>query len=102
MPILLTPLHARYTLPSFVAAILQITLPPEGTGVVENDFALGSKRTSLFGASLKPHGFGFGYESAITPNRCELSFVLPSNGLRLAWCEPPSSLNDDGRLAHAC
>jgi hypothetical protein len=38
IPILFTPLHARYTLPSFVAAMLRMTPPPEGTGVVENDF----------------------------------------------------------------
>ena len=46
---LFTPLHAKYNLPSLVAAILRTTPPPEGMGVVENECVFGSKRTSVFG-----------------------------------------------------
>src|ERR1700746_1550347 len=46
---LFTPLHARYSLPSFVAAMLRTTPPPEGIGVAENDFVFGSKWTRVLG-----------------------------------------------------
>src|SRR5207249_2745055 len=46
---LFTPLQARYSLPSGVAAMLRTTPPPDGMTVDEKAFERGSNRTSVFG-----------------------------------------------------
>src|SRR5437588_2347586 len=48
-PTLFTPLHAIYTRPSAVAAILRTVPPPEGIFSRAMASVLGSKRTSVFG-----------------------------------------------------
>src|SRR5437667_6787060 len=50
-PTLLTPLQARYTRPSEVAAIFRTVPPPEGIFVRANSSVFGLKRTSVFGVT---------------------------------------------------
>jgi len=49
MPTLSTPLQAMYTRPSFVAAMLRTTPPPDGISALANVSVFGSKRTIVFG-----------------------------------------------------
>src|SRR5690349_7297693 len=50
-PTLFTPLHAIYTRPSTVAAILRTVPPPDGIFVRAIASVLGSKRSSVFGCT---------------------------------------------------
>src|SRR5215472_1664093 len=51
MPTLSTPLHAMYTRPSAVAAILRTTPPPDGMFARANVAVLGSNRMMVFGCT---------------------------------------------------
>src|SRR6266571_500006 len=48
-PTLFTPLHARYTRPSFVAAMFRTVPPPDGIVARANACVFGSNRMSVFG-----------------------------------------------------
>src|SRR5438552_1061912 len=49
IPTLFTPLHARYTRPSFVAAMFRTVPPPDGIVARANACVFGSNRMSVFG-----------------------------------------------------
>src|SRR6185369_12821478 len=50
-PTLLTPLHARYTRPSDVAAMFRTVPPPEGISARANSSVFGLNRTTVFGVT---------------------------------------------------
>src|SRR5437667_5423062 len=50
-PTLLTPLHARYTRPSDVAAMFRTVPPPDGISARANSSVFGLNRTTVFGAT---------------------------------------------------